>query len=59
MDSRYNEMVRPQISSCDFPAYDMGALAMRIMTKMLDGQEALQKDYKLNYIYKPKNSTKL
>ncbi|MBQ4253896.1 MAG: LacI family DNA-binding transcriptional regulator [Erysipelotrichaceae bacterium] len=59
MDSRYTEMVRPQISSFDFPAYDMGALAMRIMTKKLDGIEVVQKDYKLNYIYRPKNSTKI
>lgn len=58
MDSRYNEMARPQISSFDLPSYDMGALAMRIMTKKLEGIDSGQKEYKLNYIYKPKKSTK-
>jgi LacI family transcriptional regulator len=56
--SRYTDMVRPQISSYDVPDYDSGSLAMRIMTKMLNGDEVSEQEYKLNYVYKPKGSTK-
>lgn len=56
--SRYTDMVRPQISSFDVPGYDSGSLAMRIMTKMLNNEEIPQRELKLNYVYKLKNSTK-
>ncbi len=58
MDSRFNDMVRPRISSFVIPSYDLGALAMRVMTKMLSDDSIKEKEYKLNYIYKPKGSTK-
>ena len=51
-------MVRPRISSFVIPSYDLGALAMRVMTKMLNGEAVKEKDYKLNYIYERKASTK-
>ena len=57
-DSRYTEMFRPKISSFVVPSYDSGALAMRIMTKMLSGDEAGEREYKLSYVYKPKGTTK-
>ena len=56
--SRYTDMVRPQISSFDVPGYDTGSLAMRIMTKMLNGDEIPEREFKLNYVYKPKGSTR-
>ena len=59
IDSRYNEMVRPTISSFDNPAYDLGALAMRVMTKMLSGEQMLKKEYPLSCPYRGKDSTKL
>lgn len=60
LDSRYNTMVRPQISSFEIPSYDAGALAMRIMTKMLSGEPMPQSSraVELNYIYSPKKTTK-
>ncbi len=58
MDSRYNWMVRPAISSFVTPAYDLGALAMRVMTKMLSNIDISQKEYQLNCPYRPKDSTK-
>ena len=57
-DSRYTEMVRPQISSFVTPAYDAGALAMRIMTKMLNGDKIVEKEFELNTLYKPRSTTK-
>ncbi|MBO4219232.1 MAG: LacI family DNA-binding transcriptional regulator [Erysipelotrichaceae bacterium] len=58
LDSRINDMVRPRISSFVIPSYDLGALAMRVMTKMLNGEPVKERDYKLNYIYERKASTK-
>ncbi|MBQ6654908.1 MAG: LacI family DNA-binding transcriptional regulator [Erysipelotrichaceae bacterium] len=58
LDSRINDMVRPRISSFVIPSYDLGALAMRVMTKMLNGETVKERDYKLNYIYERKASTK-
>lgn len=58
MDSRYNEMARPTISSFVTPAYDLGALAMRVMTKMLSEGDIAQQEYELSCLYHPKDSTK-
>ena len=57
-DSRYTEMVRPQISTFVTPGYDVGALAMRVMTKMLDGEEINEKEFEFTTLYKPRASTK-
>lgn len=35
LDSKYLPMMRPQISAYNIPEYDMGAIAMRLLTKML------------------------
>ena len=57
-DSRYTEMVRPKISSFIVPSYDSGALAMRIMTKMLSNDDITDREFKLSCIYKAKDTTK-
>ena len=57
-DSRYTDMFRPRISSFIVPSYDLGALAMRIMTKLLSGDIVRDKEFKLNYVFKPKETTK-
>ena len=57
-DSRYTDMFRPRISSFIVPSYDLGALAMRIMTKLLSGDIVRDKEFKLNYVYKAKETTK-
>ena len=57
-DSRYTEMFRPKISSFVVPSYDSGALAMRLMTKMLSGDTVSEREIKLNCVYKPKGTTK-
>lgn len=35
LDNKYLPMIRPQVSAFNIPDYDMGAIAMRILTKML------------------------
>ena len=58
-DSKYNAMTRPQISAYKIPDYDLGAVAMRVMTKMLnDENEIIDKEIELSYIYTARKTTK-
>ncbi|MCF0111798.1 MAG: LacI family DNA-binding transcriptional regulator [Erysipelotrichaceae bacterium] len=57
-DSKYNDMARPQLSSFSIPSYDLGALAMRIMTKMLNHDTINDKEIELSYLYTHRQSTK-
>ncbi len=58
LDSKYNSMVRPKLSSFSIPSYDLGAVAMRIMTKMLHDEEVSESEIELSYLYTPRQSTK-
>lgn len=58
IDSKYNSMMRPQISSFAIPSYDLGAVAMRVMTKMLNQSTIDDKEIELSYLYTPRQSTK-
>lgn len=58
-DSKYNSMARPQISAYKIPDYDLGAVAMRVMTKMLhEEDEVIDKEIELSYIYTARKTTK-
>ena len=39
LDDKYLPMMRPTISAYNIPEYDMGAIAMRVLTKMLVAQD--------------------
>ncbi len=59
LDSKYNAMARPEISGFKIPDYDLGAVAMRLLTKMLTNEhDSLDKEIELSYIYTPRKSTK-
>lgn len=59
LDSKYNAMARPQISGFKIPDYDLGAVAMRLLTKMLhDENEVIDKEIELSHIFTPRKSTK-
>lgn len=59
LDSKYNTMARPQISGFKIPDYDLGAIAMRLLTKMLkDDEVVVDKEIELSYIFTPRKSTK-
>ena len=58
IDSKYNNMVRPQLSSFAIPSYDLGAVAMRVLTKMLDEEEIDDKEIELSYLFTPRSSTR-
>lgn len=57
-ESKYTSAVRPEISSFSVPSYDLGAISMRLMTKMLKEENVEEKEKCLEIIYSPKNTTK-
>ena len=57
-DSKYNSMIRPQISSFSIPSYDLGAVAMRVMTKLLNEDDVTDKEIELAYVFNERQSTK-
>ncbi len=58
LDSKYLAMARPQITGFKIPDYDLGAVAMRLLTKMLHDDDVVEKECELSYIYTPRKSTK-
>ena len=58
IDTKYNSMVRPRLSSFAIPSYDLGAVAMRVLTKMLNDDVVEDKEIELSYLYTPRQSTK-
>ena len=57
-DTKYLSMVRPEVSAYEVPIYDLGAVAMRLMTKMLTNEEVEDKQKVLGYIYQERKTTK-
>ena len=57
-ESKYTSSVRPEISSFSAPSYDLGAISMRLMTKMLKEEAVEEKEKCLNILYSPKSTTK-
>ena len=57
IDTKYNSMVRPQLSSIVIPSYDLGAVAMRIMTKLLHNEVLSEKEIELSYVFNRRQSS--
>lgn len=57
-DSKYTSSIRPEISAFVVPNYDLGAVSMRLMTKMLKEEEVEEKEKCLEILYSPKDTTK-
>jgi LacI family transcriptional regulator len=57
IDTKYNSMVRPQLSSIVIPSYDLGAVAMRIMTKLLHNEVLTEKEIELSYVFNRRQSS--
>jgi len=51
-------MVRPQLSTIDQPLYDIGAVAMRLLTKYMNNEEVTEKIILLPHRLEIRNSTK-
>lgn len=54
LDSKYLNMVRPPINSYIMPEYDMGALSMRLLTKMLVNDPSVANDKEIEISYAPR-----
>lgn len=57
-DSKFNSMVRPEISAFTIPTYDVGAIAMRLMTKILKGEAVEETEKCLNCLLQERETTK-
>ena len=57
-ESKYTSAIRPEISSFSVPSYDLGAIAMRLMTKMLKEETVEEKEKCLEIFYSAKSTTK-
>ncbi len=57
LDTKYNSVFRPTISSFSIPSYDLGAVSMRVMTKMLQSTEEVEKNIELSYLFTPRQTT--
>ncbi len=57
-DTKYLSMVRPEVTAFEIPTYDLGAVSMRLMTKMLKNEKVEDKQKILGYIYKERKTTK-
>lgn len=58
LNSSYSIMCKPTISTLSVPVYDMGAMAVRLLTKLLDEDEIESKEVSVPYQYIKRNSTK-
>ena len=60
LDTKYNTIMRPQVSSFSIPSYDLGAVSMRMMTKMLQKEEDENKEgtIELSYLFTSRQPTK-
>lgn len=57
IDTKYNSMFRPTISSFSIPSYDLGAVSMRVMTKMLQSDPEADSLIELSYLFTPRQTT--
>ena len=58
IDTKYNSAMRPMISSFSIPSYDLGAVSMRVMTKMLENDRIADKEKCLSYLFTARQTTK-
>lgn len=58
IDTKYNSMIRPAISGFTIPSYDLGAVAMRLMTKMLQNEKVEDKEKRFNHLFTQRETTK-
>ncbi|MFQ6862215.1 MAG: LacI family DNA-binding transcriptional regulator [Beduini sp.] len=57
-NTTYALMSKPTLTSINIPIYNMGALAVRLLTKMLNNEEIESNDVEVKYILIQRQSTK-
>lgn len=56
--SNLTRIVRPKLTSVVVPLYDIGAVAMRLLTKLMDGEEVEDKHIQLPYRFAERDSVR-
>lgn len=57
LNSSYSSMSRPSLSTLNVPIYDMGALAIRLLTKLLNNEEIESKEVAVQHQFLKRDST--
>lgn len=57
-NSKLTDMTRPQLSTIVQPLYDIGAVSMRLLTKLMNKEEIDEKTIKLPFHILDKGTTK-
>ena len=59
-DTNYTKLVRPMLTSITQPLYDIGAISMRLLTKLMDGDDSNddEKNVILDHGFVERNSTR-
>lgn len=57
-NTKYSRMARPSLSSMNVPLYEIGAIAARQMTKLLDDEKVEQSNYEVESYLVSRDSTK-
>lgn len=57
LNTSYSIMCKPTLSSVNVPVYNMGALAVRLLTKFLQEEEIVSKEVAVHYMFIERNST--
>lgn len=52
------DLSRPKLSAIEFPVYDVGAVAMRLLTKIMSDEEIEEKNVVLPHNFKQRGSTR-
>ncbi len=58
MNTSYALICRPSLTSIHVPVYDMGALAVRLLTKILNDEDIETKEVVLQHVLMPRKTTK-
>jgi len=58
MDTSYALICRPPLTSIHLQVYDMGALAVRLLTKILNDEEIETREVSVGYVVMPRETTK-
>ena len=58
MNTSYALICRPALTSIHVPVYDMGALAVRLLTKILNEEEIDTKEVPVQHLMMPRGTTK-
>ena len=57
LNTSYSIMCKPTLSSLNVPVYDMGALAVRLLTKFLHDEKIESKEIAVRHMFIKRNST--